>query len=62
MVSGDRVEAVGDILREAGDLVAGGALRPLIDERRFGFGEVGAAHAHAEHGRPTGKVVLSNDL
>ena len=62
MVSGDRVEAVGDILREAGDLVAGGALRPLIDERRFGFGEVGAAHAHAEHGGPTGKVVLSNDL
>ena len=62
MVSGDRVGAVGEILREARDMVAEGALRPLVDKRRFGFSEVGAAHSHAEHGRPTGKVVLYNDL
>ncbi len=62
MVSGDRVEAVGDILRKAAELVADGTLRPLVDARRFGFTEVGAAHTHAEHGKPTGKVVLRNDL
>lgn len=62
MVSGDRVEAVGDILRKAAELVDDGALRPLVDERRFGFSEVGAAHDYAEHGKPTGKVALGNDL
>ena len=62
MVSGDRVGAVGEILCKARDMVAEGALRPLVDKRRFGFSEVGAAHSHAEHGRPTGKVVLYNDL
>ncbi len=62
MVSGDRVEAVGEILEKAAELVAEGSLRPLVDARRFGFTEVGAAHEYAEHGRPTGKVVLTNDL
>ena len=41
MVSGDRVGAVGEILREARDMVAEGALRPLVDKRHFGFSEVG---------------------
>lgn len=62
IVSGDRADSVGAILRKAGELVAAGALRPLLDDRRFGFTEAGAAHTHAEHGRPTGKVVLVNDL
>ena len=62
MVSGDRVAAVGDILRKAGELVADGKLRPLLDERRFGFTDAGAAHTHAEHGKPTGKVALRNDF
>lgn len=62
IMSGNRVDAVGDILRKAAELVGEGALRPLVDERRFGFSEVGAAHAHAERGKPTGKVVLTNNL
>lgn len=62
MMSGDRIEAVGDILRDAGGMAGAGALKPLLDARRFGFSEIGAAHEYAEHGKPTGKVSLVNDL
>ena len=61
LVSDDRVDDVGRILREAAALVAAGKLKPLIDPSQFGFSEVGAAHDHAEHGKPTGKVVLTAD-
>lgn len=50
---------VGDILRAAAELVDQNRLRPLIDAKRFTFSQVGEAHHHAEHNRPTGKVVLS---
>ena len=52
-------ERHGAILREAGDLVAAGRLRPLLDARRFTFAEAGAAHAHLESGQAVGKVVLT---
>ena len=52
----------GEILRTASTLVDAGELKPLLDERRFGFTEVGAAHAYLESGQACGKVVLINDL
>lgn len=52
----------GEIMRAFTDLVEDGSVRPLVDERRFGFRDVGAAHHYAEHGSPTGKVVLRQDL
>jgi NADPH2:quinone reductase len=61
LVSPDRRENVGAILRETAALVAAGKLKPVVDSKQFGFSEVGAAHDHAEHGKPTGKVVLSAD-
>jgi NADPH2:quinone reductase len=39
--------------------VAAGKLRPLLDARRFGFGEVAAAHAYLESGAAEGKIVLT---
>ncbi len=49
----------GEILRKIAGLLEDGALRPLIDSQRFTFEEISAAHAYAETGRPTGKVVVS---
>lgn len=47
----------GEILREAARLAGDGALRPLLDERRFTFDDIGAAHARAASGEHLGKVV-----
>lgn len=52
----------GAILRELATLVDAGRVRPLIDEHRFGFTEVAAAHRFLESGQAVGKVVLVNDL
>ena len=41
----------------AGERLADGRLRPLVD-RMFGFADVAAAYGHLESGRPLGKVVL----
>ncbi len=49
----------GDILREIATMVESGQVRPLIDERRFGFEQVGEAHALLESGEAVGKVVLN---
>ena len=62
IVFGTDPSRVGAILREISALVAAGQLRPLIDPKRFGFTEVGAAHEYAEHGSPMGKVVLVQNL
>jgi NADPH2:quinone reductase len=59
MLHGRGRERHGQILREAGQLVAAGKLRPLLDARRFGFGEVAAAHAYLESGAAEGKIVLT---
>lgn len=61
LVMDDRIDDVGRILGETAALVGAGKLKPVIDPRRFAFSEVGAAHDYAEHGKPTGKVVLSAD-
>lgn len=52
----------GEILRAASALVDAGELKPLLDDRRFGFSEVGAAHSYLESGQARGKVALINDL
>lgn len=52
-------ESYGRILDETARLVDEGALKPLIDPKRFTFYEVGQAHRHAEFDKPTGKVVLT---
>ena len=48
----------GDILAEAAQLADAGKLRPLVDEERFTFAEVGQAHDYLEKGKAVGKVVL----
>ena len=49
----------GKILAEAAQLVDAGKLRPLVDETRFTFAEVGRAHDYLEGGEAVGKVVLT---
>ncbi len=50
----------GDILREVTAMVDTGRLRPLVDDRRFTFNEIGEAHAYAEAGEQVGKVVVTH--
>ena len=52
-------ERHGEILREMAAMVDAGKLRPLIDERRFGFAEAAEAHAHLASGKAIGKIVLT---
>lgn len=61
MSTGVDRERHGRALREAGRLVGEGRLRPLLDGEPFPFAEASAAHARAESGEATGKVVLTND-
>jgi NADPH:quinone reductase len=48
----------GEILRQIATLVDNGQLRPLLDQQRFTFEQVAAAHRRAESGQQIGKVVL----
>ena len=48
----------GDILKTLSELVDAGALKPIVDERRFGWADIGAAHAHLTGGEAVGKVVV----
>lgn len=50
----------GHIMREISSLVEEDKLKPLLDERRFPFEEVGEAHRRLESGKAIGKVVLEN--
>lgn len=50
---------IAHILREITRLAEEGKMRPLIDQRQFAFPQAGEAHQVAEHGSPTGKVVLT---
>lgn len=60
ILTGENTKVVGRILSEIATLVEARQLTPLLDDRRFTFETVGEAHAHAEHCRPVGKVVLSH--
>ncbi|MGR3498624.1 MAG: zinc-dependent alcohol dehydrogenase family protein [Limimaricola soesokkakensis] len=51
-------EAHGAILAELAKLVDAGAVKPLLDEQRFGLAEVGDAYARLKSGEAMGKVVV----
>ena len=48
----------GDILRILADLADDGAIKPIVDEHKFGWSDVGAAYAHLTNGYAVGKVVV----
>lgn len=50
----------GEILRTVAEHVDDGPLRPLVDDRRFTFDEIGAAHAYAEAKKQIGKVAVTH--
>ncbi len=50
--------AHGEILKKVAALVDLGAVRPLLDPRRFALCDAGGAHRCVESGRPLGKVVI----
>ncbi len=52
-------ERHGEILRELTALVDAGKVQPLLDPRRFTFGDAAEAHAWLQSGNATGKVVLT---
>ncbi|WP_370161456.1 zinc-dependent alcohol dehydrogenase family protein [Limimaricola soesokkakensis] len=51
-------EAHGAILADLAKLVDAGAVKPLLDEQRFGLAEVGDAYARLKSGEAMGKVVV----
>ena len=51
-------ERHGAILMMAADMVDQGLFKPLIDEQRFTFDQIGDAHAYAESGMQLGKVLV----
>ncbi|MEM5584683.1 zinc-dependent alcohol dehydrogenase family protein [Roseibium sp. AS2] len=48
----------GDILAKLADIADAGALRPVLDEMRFGLSDAGAAHDRLTGGKAIGKVVI----
>jgi NADPH:quinone reductase len=58
LLSGEGRAHHGDILREATRLVEAGQLRPRLDPRRFGLGNVADAHAAVETQSAEGKIVV----
>ena len=52
-------ERHGNILKAIAQFIENGQVKPLIDEKRFTFAEVGKAHERAEHGQPLGKVIIT---
>lgn len=51
-------EKVGEILTSMAEMVDAGKIQTLIDERRFTYAEIQAAHDFQEKGNPTGKISL----
>jgi len=51
-------EAHGAILAKLSEIVDAGALKPLLDEKQFGFDEVGEAYDRLTSGQAIGKVVV----
>ncbi|MFD8076128.1 zinc-dependent alcohol dehydrogenase family protein [Streptomyces sp. NPDC059718] len=58
MLTGRGREHHGAILREAAALAQAGALRPLVDPRRFTLATAAEAHGVVERGEGRGKVVV----
>ncbi|MES9970544.1 MAG: zinc-binding dehydrogenase [Candidatus Thiodiazotropha sp.] len=58
MLYNHKREEHGAILAELAEIVDRGALKPLLDEARFGLQEVGKAHARLSSGQAVGKIVI----
>ncbi|WP_171209722.1 MULTISPECIES: zinc-dependent alcohol dehydrogenase family protein [unclassified Ruegeria] len=58
MMHGVGRQTHGDILRTLAELAEDGALKPIVDEQKFGWSDVGAAYAHLTNGSKVGKVVV----
>lgn len=58
MLHNHRRDAHGVILARLAEAVESGAVKPILDDRRFGLGEVEAAHARLTGGEAVGKVVV----
>lgn len=61
MLTGRGREHHGEIMREVAVLADAGALRPLLDPRRFTLDTVADAHAAVENGTARGKIVVDVD-
>ncbi|WP_458248577.1 zinc-dependent alcohol dehydrogenase family protein [Streptomyces sp. MAI_2237] len=61
LLTGRGREHHGEIMREAAALADAGALKPLLDPRRFTLADVAAAHAAVESGSAQGKIVIDVD-
>ncbi|GGD16535.1 zinc-dependent alcohol dehydrogenase family protein [Aquisalinus flavus] len=48
----------GRILTRLARMIESGSIKPLIDERRFGLEDVGAAHEYLDSGDAIGKIVI----
>ncbi|MDB6176336.1 zinc-dependent alcohol dehydrogenase family protein [Paracoccus sp. Z330] len=48
----------GEILAKLAQIVDSGAMKPMLDEQRFGLQDVGAAYARLTSGQAIGKVVV----
>ena len=59
MLHNHKREAHSDILTKLAEIVDAGALKPLLDEKSFGFSEVGDAYEHLSSGQAVGKVVVT---
>lgn len=58
MLHNHRREVHGDILAKLAAIVDAGALKPLLDEQRYGLADVGQAHDRLSSGKAIGKVVV----
>ncbi|MHB1221243.1 MAG: zinc-dependent alcohol dehydrogenase family protein [Gammaproteobacteria bacterium] len=59
MLSNNKREHHGEILKQVAALVDKGLIKPILDERIFTLDEVGEAHARLESGKAIGKVVIA---
>ena len=57
----DHRQQNGDFLKKITTIIEAGKLRPLIDQKRFTFDEVAAAHQYLEANKAVGKIILVNN-
>ncbi|WP_367577055.1 zinc-binding dehydrogenase [Sulfitobacter pontiacus] len=52
------MQSTGEILTKLAEIVDAGALKPLLDDQRFGLDTVGGAYDRLTSGQAIGKVVV----
>ena len=48
------------LLSALSEMLEQGAIRPLLDPKRFSFARIAEAHRHIESGRAVGKILLEH--